>query len=1295
MTGQMPQFDDANDKWTSYVIRIESYFEANGIVDDAKKRALLVSALGTKTIDVLSGRCAPRKVNQLSYEETVKFLEEFFAPKPNEIAESFKFFSRIQKEDESAQRFILELRSLADRCNFGEMLDRMLRDRIVCGIRSVETQRALLARPKLTLQEAENIVLAAEAAGLDAKLMKAPDVKVEPELHKLASERRHKSSWKSTKERHGPSKACDRCGSQEHSEATCTFKNAKCFQCGRKGHLAALCRSTGKRKQKTFAITGDRESDDDQPQSSQLSSLKQDPVVEDKIVGPVRRKFCWGGVDLVMEIDTGSPVCVLSWDAYNSHRASWPPLEKSDLKLSCYLGPLPVAGKLTLPVSYGDRTVTAPVTVLRQSGPCLCGRDLIQKLNNLGVPVLSLSSSASHEGGLNLEPILTDYSDVFEPELGLFKVPPAHLYVKEGAVPKFFKARPLPYATKDKVDIALDRLLASGVLSPVAHSEWATPIVPVEKADGSIRICGDYKLTVNAACETEQYPLPVIDDLFAALNEGDLYSTLDLSDAYNQIPLDEESKKLTVINTHRGLFCYNRLPFGVSSAPAIFQRTMETILTGIPGVQVYLDDVLVAERKLDGGTTLKAVLQRFRENGVKLRKSKCTFRRPEVSYLGHRISSEGLQPLEKKMEAVMKAPSPKNVSELRSYIGLLTYYNKFLPNMASLLAPLYDLLSKDSRWVWGPKQQEAFDKSKLALQQAKMLTHFDPTKPLRLECDASPHGIGAVLSHRVGSIDKPIGFRSRRLSKAERNYSQLEREALALVFGVTKFRDYLLGRSFILVTDHKPLVGLFREDRPTPLMAAARIQRWALLLGAHQYQIEYKPGPDNQNADALSRLPLNTPEEVTEELPEYVHSLQQFDNTHLSSQVLRQMTSKDELLQTVTTFILNGWPRDRKGSDPRLQPYLSRKLELTVVHGLVYWGHRVIVPAAAREQMLELLHETHQGASAMKAVARTSVWWPRLDGDIEQMASNCPSCVQSRPMPPAKPPVNWPMTQEIWSRLHVDFAGPLNGMMILVVVDSHTKWIEAVTMSHATAEATITALREIFSRLGIPRTVVSDNGTQFTSDAFAQFLAGNNVKHLRTAPYHPQSNGLAERAVRTIKDGLKKLQVGSLPTRLARLLFNYRRTPQEDGHSPSQRLLGYQIRSRLDTCLPPPVAFPLSTQEDSESTPGPGDSVWARNFGEGERWLPGTVKGTTGSRMVTIQTDGGELQRHLDQVRPRQSPAKVTEASSKQAASGPEPALVPPEEEAAQAHTVPGEDNLVPQLRRSRRKKKPIDRYSP
>ncbi|XP_042143775.1 uncharacterized protein K02A2.6-like [Ixodes scapularis] len=213
---------------------------------------------------------------------------------------------------------------------------------------------------------------------------------------------------------------------------------------------------------------------------------------------------------------------------------------------------------------------------------------------------------------------------------------------------------------RDKVSNELDRLVKNGVISAVPHADWATPIVPVLKKDGTIRICGDFKLTVNSACCTEQYPLPVIDDLFAALNGRDRYSTVDLRDAYNQVPLDDESKKLTVINTHRGLFCFNRLPFGISSAPAIFQRKMESLLRGIHGVQAYLDDVIVSERRKEDRSVLKQMLQRFKENGVKLHRGKCNFWQDEVCYLGHRINKDGLHPTEKNLAAIMEARSPKN-----------------------------------------------------------------------------------------------------------------------------------------------------------------------------------------------------------------------------------------------------------------------------------------------------------------------------------------------------------------------------------------------------------------------------------------------------------------------------------------------------------------------------------------------------------------------------------------------------------------------------------------------------------
>lgn len=280
----------------------------------------------------------------------------------------------------------------------------------------------------------------------------------------------------------------------------------------------------------------------------------------------------------------------------------------------------------------------------------------------------------------------------------------------------------------------------------------------------------------------------------------------------------------------------------------------------------------------------------------------------------------------------------------------------------------------------------------------------------------------------------------------------------------------------------------------------------------------------------------------------------------------------------------------------------------------------------------------------MKSVARSLFWWPGLDRNIEEVSTQCQNCVQNLPMPTAAPVVKWPETGERWSRIHIDYAGPIGGKMILVIVDAHTKWLEAVPLSHASTETTINCLRAIFSRFGVPRTIVSDNGTQLSSHDFAEFVANNNIVHLRCAPYHPQSNGAAERAVRTIKDGLRKMRRGKLEENLIRLLFNYRRTPQKCGKSPAELLLGYQIRSRLDTCFPPALTGSKEDQEDW--LPLPGSDVYARNYGAGSKWTPGNVKATSGARMVTVNTPDGVVQRHVDQLRPRQDSPPVTTATS-------------------------------------------------
>jgi hypothetical protein len=337
---------------------------------------------------------------------------------------------------------------------------------------------------------------------------------------------------------------------------------------------------------------------------------------------------------------------------------------------------------------------------------------------------------------------------------------------------------------------------------------------------------------------------------------------------------------------------------------------METLLQGIPNVCVYLDDILVtgpsSEKHLQN---LDSVLTRLEDAGMQLKKGKCSFMMEEIETLGHKISREGLQPAQTKIQAVAHPPDPTRVSELRSFLGLVNYYGKFLPDLATTAAPLYTLLRKSIPWCWGSAQQSAFKKVKALLQSSDLLVHFDPQKEIILACDASPYGVGAVLSHRMeDGTERPIAYASRSLSVAERKYSHLDKEALAIVFGVKHFHQYVYGRSFIIHSDHKPLMYIFDETKSVPVMASARVQRWVLTLGAYTYQIRYKLGRDHGNADGLSRLPLpSAPAEVPPPR-ETVLLMEHLDASPVSSTDVWNHTSRDPVLSKVRNFVTNGWP---------------------------------------------------------------------------------------------------------------------------------------------------------------------------------------------------------------------------------------------------------------------------------------------------------------------------------------------------------------------------------------------------
>ena len=674
-----------------------------------------------------------------------------------------------------------------------------------------------------------------------------------------------------------------------HLATQCKFKEAICHQCKKKGHLRKVCRrgkQQGSGPKKTPRLQQvcrvEEEEDEDLPMLNFVSQ-------RDCVLPPLKVRIQVDDCRITMEVDTGASLSLM---AETTFRRLWPSrnLNPTEVRLCTYSKQtIPVLGSVEVDVAYQGQTTQLPLVVVKGGGPTLMGRNWLNKI------VLNWNE-IHYTPSVGLQDLLGKYQDVFQGKLGTLNDFKARICVDPDATPRFCKARTMPYSVRGLIEKELDRLVQDGQLEAVDFSDWATPIVAVVKEDKqSVRICGDFRATVNPFSKLDRYPIPRIEDLFATLKKGKLFTKLDLSQAYQQLVLEEESKKYVVLNTHKGLFRCTRLPYGISSAPGIFQRVMDNLLQGLPGVVGYIDDILISgEPESAHLEVLEEVLKRLSKSGFRAKKQKCKFMVTSVDYLGYRIDAAGLHPLPDKVQAVEEAPTPTCLTELKSYLGLLTYYAKFLPNLATHLAPLYKLLGKDVPWQWGKSQEKAFHNSKKLLTSSNLLIHFDTSLPLTLACDASAYGIGAVLAHRLSDgSEKPVGYVSRTLTKAEKNYSQLEKEGLSLVFGVKKFYSYLFGHSFELVTDHKPLLSLLSGQKPTSPQASARIRRWSLYLSSFEYTLKFRNTTAHGNADALSRLPLQVEPASVDTPPELVLLTDYMDNSPVTADQVRSWTHRD------------------------------------------------------------------------------------------------------------------------------------------------------------------------------------------------------------------------------------------------------------------------------------------------------------------------------------------------------------------------------------------------------------------
>ena len=678
------------------------------------------------------------------------------------------------------------------------------------------------------------------------------------------------------------------------------------------------------------------------------------------------------------------------------------------------------------------------------------------------------------------------------------------------------------------------------------------------------------------------------------------------------------------------------MPFGVSSAPAIWQRVIEEVVKKIPGVVVYFNDLLLSGRnRAEHNRRMKEMLARFQKFGIRVGKDKCVFLIESVSYLGYTVTKEGISPDADKVSAIVDASPPHDVQYLQSFLGLLNFYCRFLPNLSTLLHPLHRLLQKGVKWEWTTEQSDAFSSIKQMMAAAPILTHYRHDLPLILEVDASPYGVGGCLFHDLPEGKRPVYFVSRSLTAAEKNYSQIDRGALAIVFAIKRLHQFVYGRHFLLRTDHKPLLRILGENVGLPSTVVARLQRWAVILSAYDFTMEHIKGSDNFVADGLSRVPepLSDVDEAF-----LIHVTNEFccdpcGDIPISADDVDKATADDEVLRVVMRYMRSDWPDDVTDT---VKPYYRVRHDLTLERGCILWKNRVVIPLVFRRAMLQELHSIHLGVSRMKSVARSFIWWPGLDADIALLCATCDVCREHSKLPPKDIQHQWVYPSRPFERIHVDFAEH-GQKFYLLAVDAYSKWLEVYELGRdSTTSKTISCLLKLISQFGIPQFIVSDNGPQFTSEEFASFCVQNGIVHKRTPPYHPASNGQVERMVQELKKSLKtRVPSVSVSTQISRFLFAYRNTPHSTtNESPASLLFKFVPTTRLSCCQPSLSRERREPAMSSRRGFEKGDHVWTLNrLPRGAKWVRGCIDKRLGPLIYLVVVNGVPRQVHVEHLR--------------------------------------------------------------
>lgn len=758
--------------------------------------------------------------------------------------------------------------------------------------------------------------------------------------------------------------------------------------------------------------------------------------------------------------------------------------------------------------------------------------------------------------------LLQQYESMFDGHIGHTDIV-THSIDTGDSDPVRQQPRRVPPQLKEELKAQIDELVHQGILVE-SFGSWSSPVCLVKKKNGSIRMCADLR-RLNSVTRTPSYPIPRMDDTLDALAGSSLFCTLDLNSCYYQISVDPEDQHKTQIVTPFGSHSFTRMPFGAAGAPMTCARLLNVVLGNVPASECvhYFDDIIVhGSTFAEVFERLERVLARLNDAGLTVNLEKCDLFQKSVVFLGHVVSEQGLGVNPAQLSKVRDWPVPRTQKELISFLGLASFFRKYVRDFSRVAGPLLRLTGKDVRFVWNDEAQHSFDSLKQALCNAPViaLPRFGPEAgEFTLRCDASGEGIGAVLSQTQDGVEKVISYASHRLSKSQRNYSATKLELLACVTFVQHFRHFLLGRRFRLVTDHASLQWLINFRNPSGMLA-----RWLERLSEYDFQLIHRPGSENTVADALSRRPADRTDVETqtespvmaqckrvsaesgvqtESLPtEPPTTTARGSAESWSTGFIRGEQGKDPVMADIIRSLSTGRRSNRRDLSPAARVLLRQWDRLTLVDGVLYRRCRqrpgqealqLVIPDGLVAGVLTSLHAGptggHFGAEKLTEQVRLRFWWPRLAPAVREFCQRCDRCTsRASPNPKSRARMGELRSEEPFDTIAIDFLSGLpaterGNKHLLVVTDHFTRWVECFPVPDMKASTVADVLvNEFIARFGCPRRIHSDCAANFQSDIITEMSRLLGIERSKISPYHPEGNSKCERMMRTVIDMLSK-----------------------------------------------------------------------------------------------------------------------------------------------------------------------------